>query len=61
MKYSFSNSRTRLLKGGWIREQVVSDLPPSREIAAAQMHLKKGALREMHWHRVVSRPVLGLA
>src|SRR5512142_1949031 len=52
-KYSFANSRTRLLKGGWVREQVVTDLPQSHDIAAAQMHLKKGAMREMHWHRVV--------
>ncbi len=54
MKYSFSNSRARLLKGGWVREQVIQDLPQSHDIAAAQMHLKKGAIREMHWHRVVS-------
>jgi len=53
-KYSFSNSRTRLLKGGWVREQVVTDLPQSHDIAGAQMHLKKGAMREMHWHKVVS-------
>ena len=52
-KYSFSNSRTRLLKGGWVREQVITDLPQSHDIAGAQMHLKKGAMREMHWHRVV--------
>jgi len=55
-KYSFSNSRTRLLKGGWVREQVVTDLPQSHDVASAQMHLKKGAMREMHWHRVVSPP-----
>jgi oxalate decarboxylase len=53
-KYSFSNSRTRLLKGGWVREQVITDLPSAHDVAAAQMHLKKGAMREMHWHRVVS-------
>ena len=56
MKWSFSDSRTRLLKGGWVREQVIQDLPQSHDIAAAQMHLKKGALREMHWHRVVRFP-----
>jgi oxalate decarboxylase/phosphoglucose isomerase-like protein (cupin superfamily) len=40
------------LNGGWTRQQVVTDLPASHDIAAAQQHLKKGAIREMHWHRV---------
>ncbi|KAI0391748.1 RmlC-like cupin domain-containing protein [Xylariaceae sp. FL0594] len=52
LKWSFSDSRTRLLKGGWVRESVVTDLPSSKDIAAAQQHLKKGAIRELHWHRV---------
>ncbi|KAJ8608012.1 hypothetical protein MRB53_039918 [Persea americana] len=51
-KWSFSDSKTRLLNGGWVREQVVTDLPASHDIAAAQQHLKKGAIRELHWHRV---------
>jgi oxalate decarboxylase len=37
--WSFSNSHTRLLSGGWVREQVVTDLPSSKDIAAAQQHL----------------------
>ncbi|KAF8463075.1 RmlC-like cupin domain-containing protein [Kalaharituber pfeilii] len=52
LKWAFSHSRTRLLKGGWVRQQLVTDLPPSKDIAAAQMHLVKGAIRELHWHRV---------
>ncbi|KAF2666277.1 oxalate decarboxylase [Microthyrium microscopicum] len=52
LKWSFSDSKTRLLNGGWVREQVITDLPSSHDIAAAQQHLKKGALRELHWHRV---------
>ncbi|PKK51297.1 hypothetical protein CI102_3892 [Trichoderma harzianum] len=52
LKWSFSDSRTRILKGGWVREQVVTDLPASHDIAAAQQHLTKGAIRELHWHRV---------
>ncbi|KAH0494617.1 hypothetical protein TgHK011_001233 [Trichoderma gracile] len=52
LKWSFSDSRTRILKGGWVREQVITDLPASHDVAGAQMHLKKGAIREMHWHRV---------
>lgn len=53
LKWSFSDSKTRLFPEGWVREQVVTDLPASKDIAAAQLHLTKGALREMHWHRVV--------
>ncbi|UNI22894.1 Oxalate decarboxylase [Purpureocillium takamizusanense] len=52
LKWSFSDSKTRLLKGGWVREQVIQDLPQSHDIAGAQQHLKKGAIRELHWHRV---------
>src|ERR1700750_457597 len=54
LKWSFSDSKTRLLNGGWVREQVVQDLPQSHDIAGAQQHLRKGAIRELHWHRVVS-------
>ncbi len=54
LKWSFSDSHTRLFKGGWIRESVVTDLPSSPELAAAQLHLTKGAIRELHWHSVVS-------
>jgi hypothetical protein len=53
LKWSFSDSRARILKGGWSREQVVTDLPVSVDISAAQQHLSKGAIRELHWHRVV--------
>ncbi|EON96369.1 putative oxalate decarboxylase protein [Phaeoacremonium minimum UCRPA7] len=52
LKWSFSDSKTRLLKGGWVREQVIQDLPQSHDISAAQQHLHKGAIRELHWHRV---------
>jgi hypothetical protein len=53
LKWSFSDSKTRLFPGGWVREQVIQDLPQSRDISGAQQHLKKGAIRELHWHRVV--------
>lgn len=55
LKWSFSDSKTRILKGGWVREQVITDLPQSHDIAGAQQHLTKGAIRELHWHKVVSR------
>ena len=54
LKWRFSDSKTKIFPGGWVREQVVQDLPQSHDIAAAQQHLKKGAIRELHWHRVVS-------
>jgi oxalate decarboxylase family bicupin protein len=52
LKWSFSDSKTRILNGGWVREQVVTDLPASTDISGAQQHLKKGATRELHWHAV---------
>ncbi|KAK4240545.1 oxalate decarboxylase oxdD [Achaetomium macrosporum] len=52
LKWSFSDSRTRLFNGGWVREQVIQDLPSSHDISAAQQHLKKGAVREVT-HRSV--------
>lgn len=52
LKWSFSDSHTRLLNGGWVREQVITDLPSSGDISGAQQHLEKGAIRELHWHRV---------
>lgn len=54
LKWRFSDSKTNLYKGGWAREQVITDLPASQDISAAQQHLKKGAFRELHWHKVVS-------
>ncbi|KAJ0343595.1 hypothetical protein KNSL1_010146 [Colletotrichum chrysophilum] len=52
LKWRFSDSKTRILNGGWVREQVIQDLPQSHDIAAAQQHLRKGAIRELHWHKV---------
>lgn len=54
LKWRFSDSKTNLYKGGWARGQVITDLPASQDISAAQQHLKKGAFRELHWHKVVS-------
>lgn len=54
LKWRFSDSKTRQLPGGWVREQVITDLPASKDISGAQQHLTKGSIRELHWHRVVS-------
>ncbi|MCJ1470730.1 hypothetical protein MMC07_009377 [Pseudocyphellaria aurata] len=51
LKWSFSDSKERLFDGGWVRQQVVSDLPISDIFSAGQVHLKKGSSRELHWHR----------
>ncbi|KAI8996279.1 Bicupin oxalate decarboxylase/oxidase [Trametes punicea] len=52
LKWSMSLSHTRLLKGGWVREQTITDLPPSKDLAAAELRLSPNAYRELHWHRV---------
>ncbi|SMY24007.1 unnamed protein product [Zymoseptoria tritici ST99CH_1A5] len=52
LKWRFSDSKTRLLSGGWVRQQLITDLPSSKDIFGAQQHLKKGAVRELHWHKV---------
>lgn len=52
LKWRFSDSKVRLFYGGWLREQVIQDLPQSHDISAAQQHLDKGGIRELHWHRV---------
>lgn len=53
LKWSFSLSKTDTFPGGWTRKQVVQDLPQSKDISGAQQHLRKGAIRELHWHKVV--------
>ncbi|KAG9236697.1 putative oxalate decarboxylase oxdC [Amylocarpus encephaloides] len=52
LKWSFSHSMMKLQEGGFVREQVVTDLPSSEDFSAAQNHLKKGAIRQMHWHDI---------
>ncbi|KDQ55996.1 hypothetical protein JAAARDRAFT_208248 [Jaapia argillacea MUCL 33604] len=52
LKWSMSLSHTRLLKGGWVREQTITDLPPSKDVAAAEIRMAPNAYRELHWHRI---------
>jgi hypothetical protein len=54
LKWSFSQSMMNLQQGGFVRQQVASDLPPSQDFSSAQNHLAKGAIRQMHWHSLVS-------
>jgi hypothetical protein len=54
LKWRMSDSKTTPLEGGWMRQQVITDLPASKDIAGAQQYIEKGGIRELHWHRVVS-------
>ena len=51
LKFSFAAARNRLLTGGWAREVTVRELPISTELAAVNMRLKPGGIRELHWHK----------
>ncbi len=53
LRWSFADSHMRLEKGGWARETTIRELPSSPEIAAVNMRLNVGGVREMHWHREV--------
>jgi oxalate decarboxylase len=51
LKFSFATARNRVLTGGWAREVTVRELPVATELAAVNMRLKAGGIREMHWHK----------
>ena len=48
--YSFNLAKKRVQDGGWARQVNVKDLPISTEIAAVNMRLTAGGVRELHWH-----------
>ena len=52
LKWRFSDSKTRQLPGGWVRQQVIIDLPASNDIAGAQQRLTNVSIHELHWHCV---------
>ncbi|KAE8384127.1 RmlC-like cupin domain-containing protein [Aspergillus alliaceus] len=52
LKWSSSDSKTRLFLAGWVRGQVIQDLLQSHDISGAQQHLKKRAIWELYCHRV---------
>lgn len=47
---SFSLSHRRIQDGGWARQINVTDFPISKDIAAVNMKLNAGGIRELHWH-----------
>ena len=48
--YSFSLAKRRVQEGGWARQVNGKDLPLAKEIAAVNMRLTAGGIRELHWH-----------
>jgi oxalate decarboxylase len=51
LKFSFAAAHNRLVSGGWAREVTARELPIATQLAAVNMRLKPGAVREMHWHK----------
>jgi oxalate decarboxylase len=51
LKFPFASARNRLLSGGWAREVTERELPVATMLAAVDMRLKPGAIRELHWHK----------
>ncbi len=49
-KYSFDLSHKEIDSGGWTRQVTVRELPIATSIAAVEMRLTKGGVRELHWH-----------
>ena len=47
---SFAQAHRRVQDGGWARQVNVTDFPISTEIAAVNMKLNAGGVRELHWH-----------
>lgn len=54
MKWRFSDSKTALHPGGFVRPQTEDDLPTSQDVSATQVGLTRGAIRQAHWHNLVS-------
>jgi oxalate decarboxylase len=51
LKFPFDAAHSRITTGGWAREVTVRELPIATQIAAVNMRLKPGAIRELHWHK----------
>jgi oxalate decarboxylase family bicupin protein len=51
MRWSFTDSHIRIEEGGWTRQTTVRELPSSVELAAVNMRLEQGVIRELHWHK----------
>lgn len=47
---TFSTAHRRIQEGGWSRQVTVEDFAISKDIAAVNMRLTAGGVRELHWH-----------
>ena len=47
---SFNIAPKRIQAGGWAREVTAENFPISQTIAAVNMRLGPGGIRELHWH-----------
>ena len=51
LKYPFAMAHNRLEDGGWAREVTTRELPAAKSLAAVNMRLGPGVVRELHWHK----------
>jgi oxalate decarboxylase len=51
LKFPFDQAHTRITTGGWAREVTVRELGAASQLAAVDMRLAPGAIRELHWHK----------
>src|SRR3954447_26993916 len=51
LKFSYAGARNRIAAAGGAREVTVRELPISKHIAAVNMRLQPGGIRELHWHK----------
>jgi oxalate decarboxylase len=50
LKFSFSDTVMTIKPGGWSREITARELPVNTTLAAVNMRLTPGGVREVHWH-----------
>jgi len=55
---TFSTAHRRIQEGGWSRQVTVQDFPLSKEIAAVNMRLTAGGIRELHWHNAAEWAIM---
>lgn len=51
LKFSFADAHMRIEPGGWSREVTIRELPEAKPLAAVNMRLRPGGIRELHWHK----------
>lgn len=51
LKFPFAMAHNRLEDGGWAREVTIRELGALKELAAVNMRLGPGVVRELHWHK----------